>query len=1351
MFLPIYLLIYSIKAKKLDCDDITGKIVIDTDALQGLDTYDDCTIPNLEFEFSDVKTKAIPANLFSNCRIGTLKIPEEATEIRRNSFYDCKIDTIDFGSDSKLTKILSQAFYNVKPYISSYTTLTLPDKVTEIGESAFDSSSSFSSNSLDFTIDPEKSSLMTIGNQAFKNVRFYSSSLTLPTALKTIGNSAFKSTNIYSLTFQEDSELTSIGEESFSEISSLSSINRFHYATKLTEIKNNAFYNSGQSSLSFYLPKSLNEIGDNAFTNGYTNRIYLNTEALLQKIGKEAFKENSLSQYYIDSDGTTQIQSINSEHPLIFTDSLTDIGEAAFKNLQGKVITIEFDRATNLVNIGDEAFYKISFEEHSKLNLNSESIKLIGSRAFYLNNNFERTFTIKSLNKLEKIGDDPFKNQIVNYPDTIDFPAGLNYIGDNAFNRQPKSSDPLQYHSKSISKITFQQTNVIEKIGDFAFQNQDKLEVTGNIKAHKIGDRSFEYCANLNTNIEIEPDDKVAGSIGDYTFYNCINFAGSLTMKNPAPSEDTTNPSLSSIGEASFQNTGLRKINLPHMEIIGPNAFQNCIQLEADSKDLEIDTISGSAFKDCTSLVLSSITSKSIKSNAFENCHKLKANIVVLNGGNIGDDAFHCCNDLGTLTYDRSFITDEVKVKAEKISQEAFYKSGVTGPLTIPFFINQIGQKAFANCDKIDELIIESNLEIKQAIEEKAFYYATIKKALVIPRSVGLIGDKAFAFTEIPSLEIQGSKYLEPVNGVPTPIGVDVKSNAFYFCKELKTVKLGDGYIDINSNSFKGCPIETIDLGQIEKIPDEAFYGITTLSKVTIPDNVTEIGQRAFAECSGINTILFNPNSHLKTIKKEAFYKCSKLATTSIPKHVTTINERTYYKCFELPLIKIPQEVTEIKEFAFYQCGKFSGNLVLPSELTFIGESAFQGTAINGALNLPESLETIDKNAFNGCKSLSGNLVFGRSIETIGDSAFRDCSGFNGNLNFPEILTDEYALIINDYAFCGCTGFTGNLALPKNVIVKQYAFRDCSGFNGQLSLPSTLTVINEGVFYGCSGFTGEIPLHDVTTVDKYAFYDCQSFTGSIDLNKVSSVSDYSFYNCKGLDGQLIKSGGLSTAKQYAFYGCSNLKGELNCESFTSIEKYAFYGCSGLTGPMHFKDTLTDVEEYAFAGCSGFSNHLSFKVKGIGNLNIEQRAFQDCTGFKDGRLTFTLTQEEKHTDFSSDAFYYYRYDYFLKIGNEAFKNTKFKDIYYLGRFEPDCDYDIGISKIKGIHTSSNYANKTFCNYPLHSNKLSGGAIAGIVIACVVVVAAIVILIVWLILRNKRNKDKSEAEVEMNQDP
>lgn len=89
-----------------------------------------------------------------------------------------------------------------------------------------------------------------------------------------------------------------------------------------------------------------------------------------------------------------------------------------------------------------------------------------------------------------------------------------------------------------------------------------------------------------------------------------------------------------------------------------------------------------------------------------------------------------------------------------------------------------------------------------------------------------------------------------------------------------------------------------------------------------------------------------------------------------------------------------------------------------------------------------------------------------------------------------------------------------------------------------------------------------------------------------------------------------------------------------------------------------------------------------------------------------------------------------------IVSKTFDDTIFKYIYYLGTYESNCDYDIRISQNKRILTSINYTNKTFCNYPLHSNKLSSGAIAGIINSYIVV------LVVFIVMRARKNKDNSE---------
>ena len=75
--------------------------------------------------------------------------------------------------------------------------------------------------------------------------------------------------------------------------------------------------------------------------------------------------------------------------------------------------------------------------------------------------------------------------------------------------------------------------------------------------------------------------------------------------------------------------------------------------------------------------------------------------------------------------------------------------------------------------------------------------------------------------------------------------------------------------------------LETIDLSQMENvsIPDDAFSGMSNLVSVSIPENVTSIGQNAFYGCSSLESITLG---NVTEIGSNAFFGCENLTSINL-------------------------------------------------------------------------------------------------------------------------------------------------------------------------------------------------------------------------------------------------------------------------------------------------------------------------------------------------------------------------------------------------------------------------------------------------------------------------------------
>ena len=170
---------------------------------------------------------------------------------------------------------------------------------------------------------------------------------------------------------------------------------------------------------------------------------------------------------------------------------------------------------------------------------------------------------------------------------------------------------------------------------------------------------------------------------------------------------------------------------------------------------------------------------------------------------------------------------------------------------------------------------------------------------------------------------------------------------------------------------------------------------------LTIPENVTAIGEGAFADLSGLKTIIipgtveeirtnaFKNNADLenviirnglKTIGTEAFRDCSNIKSVELPESIETIEVLAFYGCSSLQSIKIPSKVEKINDYTFSHCRSLS-KVELPEGLKTIGNSAFTNCNIS-EITLPSSLESIRENTFGDCINLTaikiaeGNEIF---------------------------------------------------------------------------------------------------------------------------------------------------------------------------------------------------------------------------------------------------------------------------------------------------------------------------------------------------------------------------------------
>lgn len=254
-------------------------------------------------------------------------------------------------------------------------------------------------------------------------------------------------------------------------------------------------------------------------------------------------------------------------------------------------------------------------------------------------------------------------------------------------------------------------------------------------------------------------------------------------------------------------------------------------------------------------------------------------------------------------------------------------------------------------------------------LPEGAFRGNRTLHRIVLPKGLQAIGNEAFADSRIEEITLGDMSAL-------TSIG----DRAFEDCPDLVVRSFPTGLLSIGerafAGAFSGSEMDHLDLSAaaaLRTIGKEAFKACNTLTKLSLPVNLTEIGEGAFSECYNLSGTLELPTL-LTTIGAEAFYNCKYLSgILKLPASLVQLGERAFMKCRALEGLDLSvSRLSVIGAEAFKESftTPSASSLAIPSGVTAIAAGAFEDTGF-AEVDLPATLTDIGRRAFYNCRNLS--------------------------------------------------------------------------------------------------------------------------------------------------------------------------------------------------------------------------------------------------------------------------------------------------------------------------------------------------------------------------------------------